>query len=256
MLKVEIVSHVWRYSRVLAYQLSSLVLCPPRRVRVTLRVLYADEDKATGDVLKRFANQTPVVPTIMPRNLLLRRSIGRDMIARKTEADVVWFTDADICFYEKALDSFATVFWQRAPLWYPDKIRQTKTRQIGDKYAAKADSAGILFVSPNDCHTDTIVRASGAYQIVPGDVCRRHGYVTDRAVDRQLVEGTDFISSRSDVRFRNQIAKLYGTPPAGKPVRIPNLVRIRQSQFGRVDLPPVSATRPPHLAEIAGCDTN
>ena len=44
---LEIVSHCWHYSRLLTYQLSSLVLHPPTEVAVTVTVFLAEEDEDT-----------------------------------------------------------------------------------------------------------------------------------------------------------------------------------------------------------------
>jgi hypothetical protein len=53
-MNVEIISHCWRYSRLLTYQLSSLVLYPPQQVRVTATVFLTEEDTPTVDVVNFF----------------------------------------------------------------------------------------------------------------------------------------------------------------------------------------------------------
>ncbi len=248
-MRVTIVTHCWRYSGVLAYQLSSLRMYRASKVDLTVQVFHSgDVDEQTNKVLRRYADAyTPFsfVPTWLPKRDLLRRSIGRDLAALCTNADVVWFTDADICFGEGSIDALADVDFSQAPLWRPAEIWQTNTKEIGDEYARRPATFLERQIDRNDCHLDTIRRASGAYQIVPGAVCRKNGYITDRKIDQEPVEGDDFVGSRSDVRFRNQIAKIYGTPPEGRPIDIPNLTRIRQSQFGRVDLPPEAYPQPP-----------
>ncbi len=235
-MRLEIVTHCWRYSSVLAYQLASIVRHAPQRVDLSVRVFFTPEDSPTLDVLNQYKSHGFLYPEATPRSRLLRRAFGRQSAALETTADVVWFTDADICFGAGALDSLADVDFSEAPMWRPASILQTNTRQIGDAYAAKSATCMERIVHPRDCYPDKIRRASGAYQIVPGDVCRKHGYITDREVDKQPVVGYEFIGSRSDVRFRNQIAKIYGTHAAGKTIEIPNLIRIRQSIFGHVDI--------------------
>src|SRR5690606_16316725 len=55
-LHIEIVSHCWQYSHLLAYQLSSLVLHPPENTTVTMTVFHNPEDAATSSLL-RFIGQ-------------------------------------------------------------------------------------------------------------------------------------------------------------------------------------------------------
>jgi len=53
-MKLEIVVHCWRYSRMLAYQLSSLVLFPPKDVEVALRVFGTYADIPTMNMIDYF----------------------------------------------------------------------------------------------------------------------------------------------------------------------------------------------------------
>ncbi|MBX2825316.1 MAG: hypothetical protein KTR33_11350, partial [Gammaproteobacteria bacterium] len=57
-LHIEIVSHCWRYSHMMLYQLSSLVLYPPAECTVTMTVCYSEEDTDTKELLDFFAEQT------------------------------------------------------------------------------------------------------------------------------------------------------------------------------------------------------
>ena len=43
-LSLELVSHCWRYSHFLTYQLSSLVRNPTKKFEITMTVFYAEED--------------------------------------------------------------------------------------------------------------------------------------------------------------------------------------------------------------------
>ncbi|MCA9201579.1 MAG: hypothetical protein KDA59_00945, partial [Planctomycetales bacterium] len=45
-LKLEVVSHCWKYAHFLAYQLSSLVLYPPKDLSVRMTVFYCEDDPA------------------------------------------------------------------------------------------------------------------------------------------------------------------------------------------------------------------
>src|SRR5690554_1584678 len=53
-LSLEVVSHCWNYAHLLVYQLSSLVLNPPRELDVTMTVFHAVEDERTVRLLEFF----------------------------------------------------------------------------------------------------------------------------------------------------------------------------------------------------------
>ena len=101
-MELQIVSHCWNYSRLLTYQLSSIVLYPPTELSVTMTVFYNEEDHRTCEVLKYFAGLE--VPRVrwhwwrLDQPQLFRRAIGRNMAALANQADWVWFTDCDQVF--------------------------------------------------------------------------------------------------------------------------------------------------------------
>ena len=122
---IEIVSHCWGYSRLLACQLAALIAHPPASVTVTMTVFHAQEDTATVDLLARIgAIRVPRVRwqwRSLPPPQLFRRSIGRNLAARATTADWIWFTDCDVVFGQGALDGLAVaVSGSRSPLVYPE----------------------------------------------------------------------------------------------------------------------------------------
>ncbi|MFO8005997.1 glycosyltransferase, partial [Thioalkalivibrio sp.] len=129
-LDIEIVSHCWNYAHLLVYQLSSLVRFPPRDLDVTMTVFYCPEDTETVQLLDFFSAQS--VPGVrwnwraLPRERLFRRSIGRNRAALETRADWVWFTDCDLLFREKTLDTLAALLQSRRDaLVYPSEERCT-----------------------------------------------------------------------------------------------------------------------------------
>lgn len=102
-LSLEIVSHCWRYGHFLTYQLSSLVNHRTDKFDITMTVFHVPEDEAVTRVLEYFGRME--VPGIiwnwrpLPKEKLFRRSIGRNLAAKDTQADWIWFTDADIIFH-------------------------------------------------------------------------------------------------------------------------------------------------------------
>src|SRR5690606_26500249 len=113
-MRLEIVSHCWRYGGLLTYQMSSLVLHPPRSTSVGLTVVCAPRefDPGTWRVLDDFDRQT-LPPTVMfqkrvlPPAQLFRRAIGRNLAAESTTADWLWFADCDMAFRAATFDRFS-----------------------------------------------------------------------------------------------------------------------------------------------------
>jgi len=94
-MKIEIVTHCYRYATLLRHQLSSLVLGPPPPgVQVTATVCHTPEDEETTRALAWFGRQESPGVTWnwlpLPTAELCRRSIGRNRAALATQADWVW----------------------------------------------------------------------------------------------------------------------------------------------------------------------
>lgn len=236
MRSIQIVTHCWRFSRVLRYQLASLVLHPPS-TDVVLRVFYTSDDKPTCDVLSHYEKKmgnVRLMASDMPLRQLGKRAIGRDLAARETTADIVWFTDADVCFYDECLDYLAQCDLSTGPMWHPQYVWVTTTKEIGDKYTL-ARHKGEPQVSFDDCSRGRVRQAYGPYQIVPGDVCRSHGYPTGRDNDKTESAYGVFHRNFADVRVRKRLAALFNSERQSRGLDIPNVIRIRQSVSGVVD---------------------
>lgn len=230
-LSIEIVSHCWRYHRFLAYQLSSVVLHPPREVRVTMTVFYAPEDRETADLLAHFGgvaapgvrwNWQPLEP-----GRLFRRAIGRNLAARATTADWVWFSDCDVVFHRGALDAAGSVLRGREDrLVFPREHRVSDLLEPDDPLLTRPDGGPRLVeINPAEFEPEIRDRAVGGFQIVPGDVARAAGYCGDIAHYQRPVE--QWTKTYEDRTFR----WLLGTH--GVPVDIPGLYRIRHAAKGR-----------------------
>jgi hypothetical protein len=232
---VTIVTHCWRYSRVLTYQLSSLLLHPPKNVEASIFVFYTREDQPTRDVIDFFLGQRWLGMAFggvdIPRTHLLNRSIGRNRACREVPADVFWFTDCDYCFGEGALDALAEVDLKSSRLFYPETTWFTKDRETGDAYADRAQKPAVLEIDPADFVEHRPGKAIGGIQIVPGDVAREFGYCPDVAKHQTPVPADCFLFKRnfSDTTFRKHLNT------KGTPIDVPNVFRIRQSEFGQVD---------------------
>jgi hypothetical protein len=214
----------------LAYQLSSLVLYPPRETDYTLRVFCAKEDALTTRMIEWFIKHTTIKlwPTVLPKSQLLHRAIGRNMACTDNTSDWMWFTDADYFFREGCLDTLARVE-TKAKLIFPPKTYFTKTHAIGDAYAQRAIEPGIVDIDEADFKLHKLNRAIGGVQIVPGDVAREYGYCRNHKGYQSPVKGDEFIRNHSDKQFRRDL----GT--GGTKVDLPGVYRIRQTDFGVVD---------------------
>jgi hypothetical protein len=234
-LRLEIVSHCWRYGRFLAYQLASLVRGPPRDVAVTMTVFYSTEDRETVDVLDRFGVMD--VPGVtwnwqaLDRHRLFRRAIGRNLAARATTAHWIWFSDCDVLFRDHALDTAARALRGRDDvLLFPREHRVSAILERDHALLARADQdLTVLDIDPAEFQLEVREKAVGGFQIVRGDVARALGYCGDIAFYQEPVPRWQ--KTYEDRTFR----WLLGTH--GTPIEVPGLYRIRHAEKGR-DAPP------------------
>jgi hypothetical protein len=231
--KLEIVTHCWRYSRLLTYQLSSLAIHPPKRVNIRVSVYYSKADEETAGVLAFFADR--VVPHVewnwceLQTGHLFRRAIGRNHAALSTTADWVWFTDADYCFGDGCLDSLPLLLESvRGPLAFPRWVQINKTHQLGDAtVGSMTGDVQIRDLTRSDFAGERMNRATGGIQIARGDVCRKLGYCN--GMTHCLRPARRWTKCVEDVTFR----KCLGT--RGQAIALPSVYRIRHSVNGRND---------------------
>lgn len=228
---LEIVSHCWNYSRLLTYQLSSLVLHPPRDLSVTMTVFYNQADERTINVLDYFAD-------IRVRNVswrrwhleqpqLFRRAIGRNLAALANTADWVWFNDCDQVFHRGLLDALAHRLPQcTEPLAFPTTAGCTELVRQDDPILARVEAGPtVVDIEVERFAPRVHNRAIGALQIARGDVLREMGYCKD--IKRFMRPAKQFGRTREDVKFR----RLLGT--RGEALDVPGLYRIEHLVKGR-----------------------
>ena len=232
MLSIEVVSHCWQYAHLLAYQLSSFVNFPPTRARLRMTVFHAAEDTKTQALLQFFGGiQVPGVTwnwQPLPRTELFRRSIGRNRVARGTDADWIWFTDCDIVFHRDCIDTLASRLQGRRDfLTYPKEERVTAMLEETDPVLiAERDRPRVVDIDTSQfTPAANPPRAKGAYQIVHGDVARQCGYCEQLRVFQQ--PAARWAKTYEDSAFR----WLLGTEGVG--LDVPGIYRIRHVQKGR-----------------------
>lgn len=230
-MRLEVVCHCWHYSRLLMYQLSSLLLHPPRDVSVTMTVFFNSEDHETHEVLRFFeaatADHVHWHWVELEKPLLFRRAIGRNMAALATQADWIFFCDCDQVFGEGCLDAFTQLqTMEDAVLVYPEYVNCSSFIQPDHPIIQRADGGpAIIDIDPADFSPRLHTRAIGGLQIAKGDIVRRIGYCKD--LPRFMKPARRFHRTKEDMAFRRIIGS------QGTPVDIPNLYRIEHKQKGR-----------------------
>ena len=229
-LTLEIVSHCWNYSHMLAYQLSSFVNHPPTALDLTVTVFYCEEDRSTRTLLDYFVKMD--VPGItwnwqaQPRTHLFRRGIGRNIAARQTQADWVWFTDCDIIFHAQCLDTLAKQLQGRQNvLVYPRCERVTDMLTTDDPMLDKNRKLQVIDIDGSKFEEVERHPATGAYQIVHGDIARQCGYCENIRLYQTPSEV--WCKTFEDRAFRWLIGS------QGVPIDIPAVHRIRHIEKGR-----------------------
>ena len=229
--KLEIVSHCWKYAEFQLYQLSSLVNYPPQHCHVTHTVFYSEEDADTVRLLNFF--RTKSVNNVqwnfiaLPKEQLFRRAIGRNIAARNSKADWVWFTDCDVVFHQGALDALAKQLENRQDLLvYPQKMLVTSLLAKDDPLIAKARAEPeVMDIDMSQFSVREFSRATGPIQIAHGDVARACGYCNTLAVYQKTMPR--WSKCYEDRAFR----WLLGSQ--GVPIDVPNVLFIRHAEKGR-----------------------
>ena len=232
-LRLEIVSHCWRYGHFLTYQLSSLVLHRSARLDITMTVYYCPEDESTLRVLRFFGDMKPPGITwdwrALPKEQLFRRAIGRNLAAKSTAADWIWFTDADIVFQDGCLDVLADLLQGRDDaLVYPETTFGTALLPEDDPILRRGREGPVLTALPQRAfplRRGPADRAKGPYQITHGDVARACGYCESLSFYHRPAKR--WRKAYEDSAFR----WLLGIP--GTPLELPGVCQIRHLAKGR-----------------------
>ena len=229
-LSIEIVSHCWNYSHLLAYNLSSLVNYPPQKIDVTMTVFYSPEDQGTVNMLEYFSGIK--VPGVewnwrqLSTDHLLRRAIGRNKAALETKANWVWYIDCDLIFHQGCLDSLASLLQGRKDaLLYPKTEHITSLLEDENPILNNGSNPELIDIDPSIFHIRNIPRAVGAYQITHGDIARACGYCNHIRVYQTPTR--HWRKTYEDRTYR------WLLRTQGIAIEIPGIYRIRHSSKGR-----------------------
>ncbi len=232
MKSIELVTHCYatelpHYASALEYQLSSLVRSLSPNYKQTITVCCEPNDKKTLKIIPFFQEVLSIKTLMMENaNQLGRRSIGRNMAAKETKADIVWFTDVDYLFTSDCLEKLSTIKWPvGVSMVFLSDAMICKDHAMGDRllnYAA--NRVCILDVDPSCFIPNHYRRAIGGIQIVQGDFAREHGYL-DGIEKWQIPAEKPFGDFRDDIAYRN-FCKQHGEIV---PVILPGIKRLRHS---------------------------
>ncbi len=230
-LQLEIVSHCWNYANILTYQLSSLVLFPPKETLICMTVYYEPNDLRTKEVLDYFSMQQ--VENVhwnfcpLSKEYLLRRAIGRNLAAWHTKADWIFFTDCDVLFREKSLDMLNHQLQQQQSLLvYPRFHMVSELLHNDDEIFTEYTQTGMVRdIDPKRFYPEERNRAVGGFQITQGDAARLGGYCGNIPYYHRPVK--QWRKCYEDRTFR----WLLGTQ--GTAVEVPGFYRIRHAAKGR-----------------------
>lgn len=239
-MKLEVVTHCWRYWRALTYQVSSLILNPPAYCDVTLTIFCCpEEDKNTAKRLEQIAEwswPSNVAHKVWPvsRGQLCRRSIGRNLAAKATAADVVWFIDCDMTLGEGAIDKLASEIWSKPQgvLFYPRRVMVPEQKRGDDLIMAATEVDGPCMLDQTGFKSKRYNRAIGGVQIVRGESARHDGYLPDNKKFQS--PSHEWRRTFEDRVYRSWLDKRHGSG-CGHKVCLPQVCRIRHTQRGRFD---------------------
>lgn len=228
-MQVEVVTHCYRYPKLLTFHLSAYVLRPPK-TKTLVSIYWTPTDDTVRPVLEHFSGLSPNNITWnyveLPHEQLMRRAIGRDMACRSTVADYLLLSDADYLLSGEVIDAAVEEMSQHPPsLCYPHTVMQSTSHELGDAEIAKVTEPGVYDYQPDRYTEIPLPRAIGGAQWIPRKTANEKGY---------LPKGHKFLNpepvwrqTRCDTRARGY----WGLPQLALDVR--GVYRIRHSERGR-----------------------
>jgi len=210
-MSIRIVTHCYanqlpQYAVDLRYQLSSLVLYPPK-VPISFSLCCAIHDEATQRVYYEFQPKLNIERVLLSPENLFRRSIGRNQVALGCQEELIWFADADYVFHRGCLDQlFATWrgFAQRPVMMWPTEIMAHVDHAAGDALIEpNREVRGLLELDTGPFSPMRVRKAIGGLQIVNGEFASRHGYLKDNERYQKPWNGGPRFHTTEDAVYRH-----------------------------------------------------
>lgn len=158
---------------------------------------------------------------------LCNRIIGRNLAAKRSTADWVWFTDCDYLFGPGCLEAVDALNPHAACMYYPKHAWRPRgdskhNANDGDYFD---DWKGGEDPFPHFVQLEKQKKAIGGIQIVPGDLARTYGYLDGLVRYHRPATAPVMGGWHGDKKYRNWLADKTGLPIMG--VDIPGVYRIR-----------------------------
>lgn len=234
---VELVTHCYavkykHYAQGLCYQLGSLLLDKPKNCDVMATICTSKDDKDTIRVIDWAVGEGVKVEVVyLDIDRLGRRAIGRNIAAKITKADLIWYSDCDQVYREGIIDRLIEIKWQKGVvIIYPRRIKINATYELGDNTTnLVGNTPRLLDINPMEFIEKRYPRAIGGVQIVQGFYAKQFGYLDESKKWQRPTNGT-FQSCRCDRNYRTACVSRGGRITA---VTLPGMYRIRHSIAGR-----------------------
>jgi hypothetical protein len=234
---IEIVTHCYssrfaQYVKLLGFQLSSLELHKPVDCDVRATVVTVQGDKPVLEMTGWFKENTSVDVNVLELDVdgMSKRSIGRNKAAFNSEADVIWFADADYVF-RGCLNHLARITWlKETSIMHPSVVCISNDRIEGDKHTDQMEKPQLLDIDINTFHGLPQTKPIGGTSIIRGDFGRKYGYLGSKGLEKWQTPDPAglFCNTPCDVRFR-QFCLDKGRVQR---VRLPGTYRLRHSEQG------------------------
>lgn len=216
-MQVEIITHVYGpfYATLLAQQLRSLAQVD------SWATVFHDPNQAhlLSAAMDMEDGPAELLWWALPKPQLLNRNIGRNLAAKASKADWVWFADADYLFGPGSLEAVAALDPHAACMYWPQSVLRPEAGDFFDDWPADVDPVGRCTVP---CR---VRKAIGGCQIVPGHLARQWGYLDGVERYQRPATGDVFQDTRGDGAYRGWLAAQTGLPLL--PADIPNVCRLR-----------------------------
>ena len=207
MKSLTIVSHCYSppgcdlYLQHLKWQLSSL-LNHDYSCYVTYLVFHDGSIDAVLSSCVADPNKLGVHLRRLPHKLLLRRAIGRNMAARETKSDVIWFADLDYCFGEGCIDSVMRQVDVDDGLRFPRRVMENIDQATGEKMIDDNRDMQLPMIDTSLFKSRRRQFAIGGLQIVGGNWARKNGYLGGTKWTRPVSPERGGRQTGEDVPFR------------------------------------------------------
>ena len=238
---IELVSHCFSGDKVPIYhllaqlQFGSLLRNPPS-INTTISICYHPDDKLTTKIIDWFDYERRGIETLflnripLPKEKLFRRAIGRNIAAKHSLADVIWFTDIDYLFTDSSTLRLAHHHCMNSKLNMvrPEVVNIHRSHGFGDVLIdrLKDEEPYIPKLDPDHFMPEKYKRTIGGIQIVQREAIRKEGYLDNTKWTRLVSTSRGFRQCMCDIPFRKQVG-------SSEAVDIPGVYRIRHSRCGR-----------------------